>query len=221
MERIQLGGRRVAGFGVGDIFLPPAHTSDEVEALIRVFDARMQQLSDSFKEFGAKWMSTDPASFSQFVADYVLLQARYAAAKIKAASATGFWASAGDSEAAYTAIMKAVRQNYPPDGADVKSGDWTDLYARLAAAQKAANAPMIVDQPPPDLANVQSDDLTTKLYKLLAPVDVIAQVKGDEAKTKAVKEALDTFEWIQAHKTGVAIGATIVVGGILYAIVRR
>jgi hypothetical protein len=221
MEHIQFGGRRMAGFGVGGLLFPD-HSVDEALALIKLYDARMQQLADSFKEFGPKWMGTDPATFSKFVADYVLLQARYGAAKIVANSAM----LKLDPDTAYNAISKAMRQNYPPDGAELTNGDWADLFARITSAQQAAGEPLLVDRPPTDLANVQSNDFMMKVYKATAPLDVIAQLTGEEKqKLDGIKYVTDTAKWFQEHRTGIAIGAavaaTVVVGGVLYAVVRR
>lgn len=228
MERIQIGGRRVAGFGVGSWYSAPG--SKELEALVKMSDDRMKTLSDAFQTFGPKWIVTDPAGYGVFLTDYNLLQGRYVDAKAKATAAMGFWAGASEPVAAYDAISKAFRQNYQPGTtvvppgestvSDVK-GDWADLWKRIHSAQGAAGTPQIVDNSSTDLAKMQSNDPAMAFFRATAPLDVVAQVTGAQAPGTAVGGALDTIRWIEEHKIPLAIGATVMVGGILYAIIRR
>ena len=232
MEHIQLGGRRVAGFGVGAWYSTGG--SDELAALIKVQDTRMKTLTDAFAAFGPKWAITNPAAFNDFVTDYVILGARYAAAKLAAANATGLWATVSDVDKAYTALVKAFTQNSgvtsprdttvtsPTDATrSTVKGDWENLFKRLNDAQRAAGAPVTIDDTPNDLAKLSNNSTAMAFYRATASADVIAQLTGEEALHGGVKDALDAIEWIKAHKTGIAIGTTILVGGIVYAIVRR
>jgi hypothetical protein len=207
METISLAGRRVVGFG--GVFFND-HSVDEVQALIKLFDYRMKTLDDAFKSFAPQWAAADLMGFNAFVADYALIQARYATAKAVAEAAM----LKLDPDAGYLAISKAIRQNYPPDGATLTKGDWADLWKRIADAQKAANVAVIEDHPPIDLANTQSNSVLMDLYRSTAPLDVLAQLTGAQKPSEAIA-------WIRAHRTGIIIAGTVLVGGILYAIVRR
>lgn len=242
MERIQFGGRRVAGFGVGAWY--DTSGSDKLAALINNSDALIKTLNDSFQAFGPRWASIDMAAFNDFGADLVRLNGRYNVAKLAAlANATGFWATTSDVDRAFTAISKAFRQNYQPGDAilirnnvvapadatvsDVK-GDYSNLVARLRHAQESAGAPVMVEPTHDELAKLESDNISTDFYKSTAPLDIIAQLRHEMAPhapavviEKAEKDALSALEWIEEHKTGIAIGATVLIGGILYAIVRR
>jgi len=208
MERMQFGGRHVVGFGVGG-WLFPDHDAKDVAALIKVFDARMKQLADSFKTYGPKWVVADPVAYNNFVLDYGLLLARYTAAR-----ASALILGLADPDKAFLLVSQAVRQNYPPDGAKEMKGDWVDLYRRLGDAQRSTNDPVYVDQAPTDLADSESNDLLMKFYKATAPYDVLARLTGEE-------KPFDTLEWIGEHKTAIAIGVTIVGGVVVYALIKR
>ena len=218
MEQIQIGGRRVAGFGVGSVFLPD-HNTNEVRALITLFDGRMKEMGDSLNAFGPTWVSIDPNAYGDFFNDYLALQARYVAAKNAAKPEVSFWGSLPD--AAYESISKSVRQSYPPDGAPVQKGDWVDLFNCLSAAQKAANAAQISDHLPTSsaLVDVEKNDPVMKLYRATAPYDVIAKLSGDEKSD--LPDLHDPFKWFREHRTGLTIGATVVVGRILYSVLRK
>ena len=232
MERIQIGGRRVVGFGVGAWYSTGG--SDELAALIKVQDTRMKTLTDAFAAFGPKWAITNPAAFNDFITDYGILGARYAAAKLAAANATGLWATVSDVDKAYAALVKAFTQNSgvtsprdttvtsPTDATrSTVKGDWENLFKRLNDAQKAAGAPVTVDDTPNDLAKLSNNSIAMAFYRSTAPVDIVAQLTGKEAPHENVKDALDAIAWIENHKGTIAIVATVVVGGLVYAIVRR
>jgi hypothetical protein len=68
-------------------------------------------------------------------------------------------------------------------------------------------------------------------YKKAAPYDVVAQVTGKQAPSAPVKVAVNvaktTFEevvkaqgWVDKNKTWIAVGATVLIGSVFYAIVR-
>jgi hypothetical protein len=235
MEQIRFAGRRVAGFGVGAWY--STNPMEQVEALVKDSDMRMQQLTDAFNAFSPKWSATNTATYNDFLADYTSLLSRYAIAKILAPAATGFWATPTDIEKATTALTKAFRAGAP--GEQTK-GDWADLVERLRLAQKATGVPEMVDQPPTALKNVQNEEnVADNFYKATAKYDIPAQLTGEMAPHAPVQAALDAAaaaakaaadagktitdaaKWFDDHKTGIAIGATVLVGGILYAIVRR
>ena len=214
MERIQFGGRRVAGFGMGAWY--STNPMEQVEALVKDSDMRMQQLTDAFNGFSPKWRTTDTTAYNDFLADYTSLLSRYAIAKILAPAATGFWATPMDIEKATTALTKAFRAGAPGERT---KGDWADLIARLRLAQKIGGVPELVDQAPTALKDVQNEEnIADDFYKKAASYDILSHVTGEMAPYAGVLEAI---EWIKVHKTGIAIGTTILVGGIVYAIVRR
>ena len=68
-------------------------------------------------------------------------------------------------------------------------------------------------------------------YKKAAPYDVVAQVTGKQAPSPPIKVAVNvaktTFEevvkaqgWVDKNKTWIAVGATVLIGSVFYAIVR-
>jgi hypothetical protein len=61
-------------------------------------------------------------------------------------------------------------------------------------------------------------------YKATAPLDIIAQLTQQEAvhaPIKTIKNAINTLKWIEENKTGITIGALVVLGGVVYAVMRR
>ena len=218
MERVQRGGRTV-GVGwswpwesVASSVIPiaaavpylfPDHSSAEVDALIKVSDARVQQLTDAFNAFAPKW--TDQAAKVTFINDYTAFLTRYAIARDNALK----WLIPSDQK--YNVLSKAFRQNYPPDGATETKGDWADLYKRLNAAQREAGASPLIDRPPTDLANAQSDSLAMRFYKWSAPFDPLSQATGEQnvrsPEGENLKFWVEVAEWIREHQTGITIGA--------------
>jgi hypothetical protein len=189
-----------------------------VDALIKVSDARVQQLTDAFAAFYQRWNTLDPAAYNDFVNDYTKFMARYAVAKMN----TMQWLVSPDAK--YAILSKAFRQNYPPDGATETKGDWADLYKRLNAAQRGTGASPLIDRPPTDLANAQSNSLAMRFYKWSAPFDLLSQATGEQnvrsPEGENLKFWVEVAEWIREHQTGITIGAVglaAVAGGLYVA----
>jgi hypothetical protein len=153
-------------------------TTGELQDLLNNWVPRMQELGDAFAKFGPQWEAQDPAAFVDFSSDWAALNDRWtpalAAAQSVIASAI-LPASMSPAQVEYNGIMKALRQNYPPDGAAIKKGDWDDLYQRLTTAQGT----------PPAITTVQPTavDLDLQALQETAPLDVIAKLTGQEAPT--------------------------------------
>ena len=82
----------------------------------------------------------------------------------------------------------------------------------------ATPPPIATSQPPPIAAASEPPPIaatTPPSPETPSPITAVMPPPLD------VKDALEAIEWIKAHKTGIAIGATILVGSIVYAIVRR
>ncbi len=63
------------------------------------------------------------------------------------------------------------------------------------------------------VAPITTPPMSEKIYKALAPYDVIAQVTGAEAIKPPLRNARDTYAWIRKHQTGIAIATTVAVVG--------
>jgi hypothetical protein len=127
----------------------------DVQDLITLWDYRIQQLGNSFAEFGPTWVSKDPTTFADWSNDWANLQARYGAAKSSAQTSITLAKlnPLSNDEIAdqsdYDAIMKAVEQNYAgPGGWPDAKGDWHDLYTRLNAARASSGLTATPDAPP-------------------------------------------------------------------------
>lgn len=190
-------------------------TVAEVKDLFNLWDTRMSQMTDGYNKIKSQWMTVNASEHSDWLADFNNLQNRYNKAKgdaQKAISDSG-WNPLPDSmipmQDGYDNISKAMRQNYPPDGATVQKGDWIDLFDRLnKAGSEIANyksssggqGSLVVDNPPQPTA--PDADL-----QIIQKTDPVAVIVNDFAKI---------IKWMKDHpKTSVGIGL-VVVGGIGY-----
>jgi hypothetical protein len=122
--------------------------------------------------------------------------------------------SAIPAQVQYDGIMKAIRQCYPPDGCPTTKGDWDDLVTRLSAAAKSLGLPA----PVITMAQPTSVDLDQQVFASTANLDVIAQATGLQKKgpLPQAPDGLSWLAWIEKHKTGLVVGAVVIVGGILF-----
>ena len=183
------------------------------------WDTRMKGLAQAYADFSPTWIARDQAAYVDWTNDWVNLQARYNAALSAAQTAVTeakFVLAPNteiDATTAYTGLAKAMRQCYPPDGCPAQKGDWDDLDTRLRAAGKTpVYAPMV--QP-----TVAQEGLSGQLYTALAPVDVVAQVTGQQQggplPTGTGDQIAKILAWLATHKTAVEVGAIMIVGGIV------
>jgi hypothetical protein len=189
----------------------------DLQDLMAMWDASMTQLEQAYANAAPAWVARDARGFTDWTNDWTLLKARYSAAVDKAQSAVlmarlVFFTPNSEITAQdeYTALAKAMRQCYPPDGCPVRKGDWQDLYTRLAAAAKATGGPApVVIKPQP-----KAKDVDLQVFASTANVDALAQLRGDQAKTTGPLPP-DLITWLTTHKTGLLIGGIAIVGGIL------
>jgi hypothetical protein len=142
-RRLRYVARRLprAGFGM-DSF--GQHTYDDLVALTHLYDGQIAQLRQRFETVRGAWTSRDASKAADFAQDLGLLEVRWAAVHAKADSAlggaAGLWnkLAMNGAEMYYAEYMKVIVQGYPPDGAHVQKGDYSDLDTRLKAAESAA-----------------------------------------------------------------------------------
>jgi hypothetical protein len=190
MERIQRGGRPVAGFGVG-FSETGLYVSDDDLATSKVqWAARMKKLSDAYTAFTPTWTALDPKAFADWTSDWKALQQRYQAALQNEGMFTL-------NSTTWLAMQRAMQQCYPPSSCPTSKGDWADLFDRLTTATKAVGAP-----PPQDV-----------------PAHLIPQTFGEKAYAATDPSNIhDPFEgllkWFKDHKTALIVGGSVV-GGVV------
>jgi hypothetical protein len=194
-----------------------AQSIAELQDLISVWTYRMQQLGQAYGDFSPTWVARDSMAFVDWTNDWVRLQNRYSAALKNAQSAVTLSrlsfatpASLIPAQAEFTALAKAMRQCYPPDGCPVVKGDWSDLFDRLTLAAKGAGAQPPADNPPQPVAR----DVDIQAFAATAPVDVVAQATGAQ---KGGPLPLGASGWLSKHKTALVVGGVILAGGVALA----
>ena len=157
-------------------------TIGEVKDLLNNWDPRMTQLRTSYDSFQPQWSGTDSGTAMAFDTDLSALEDRWTAARTDAESAISSAVlpdAYSPAQSVYDELMKAIRQNYPPDGATIMKGDYDDLLQRLSSAQLAAG------QTPPPVPTVQpvAVDADLEALKATQPLDVVAKLTGALAPT--------------------------------------
>ena len=184
-------------------------SGSDLSDAITNWQKRMGDLVANYTKLTPSWQASDPAGFADFTNDLRVLQSRYTPALANAksvADSTFGWGT----DAAFDALAKAMRASYPPDGGPVSKGDYDDLYARIAAAARAAAAPL---QSTP-LTQPTGTDWGMAFFKATAPLDVIASATGQQAPTKAPFGG-PALKWVADHYKGLIWTAGVVVGGVL------
>ena len=203
-----------------------AQTVAELQDLVNLWSTRMSQLTQAYADFSPTWVAKDAQGYEAWTNDWNALQARYQAAlsnansAITAAKINVFTPNNMiPAPTEYLALSKAMLQCYPPDGCPQAKGDWSDLFDRLTAAQKAAGTTMLVDAPPQPTAT----DVDLKVFAATAPVDPIAQLTGQQAggpiPPGLMGQLTGLSKWLAAHKTALEVGAVVVGAGILISLV--
>jgi hypothetical protein len=152
-------------------------TLGDLKDLMANWVPRMQELGQAYGDFSPQWSNSDPAAFEDFTKDWSQLQARWGPAQSNAQAFIDAGSILPDAlvnaQIPYDMVMKAIRQNYPPDGATMQKGDWDDLYQRLSTA-KGGLIPITTVQP-------TAMDLSGDIFKATAQLDVIAALTGQQA----------------------------------------
>lgn len=157
----------------------------DVQDLLANWDPRIAALASQYAAAAPAWAARDPVGAGNFGTALSALQDRYAAARssaestISLASDTSFIVplSYSPAQSTYDAILKAVRQNYPPDGATIVPGDYDELLQRLQAAV-GATLPQPTVQP-------VAEDPDLEALKATQPLDVIGKLTGQIAPNPA------------------------------------
>jgi hypothetical protein len=195
-------------------------TIDELKDTVSLWEERMTSLGNSFAAFSPTWVGRDVQTMAAWSDDYQALTNRYSAAHAAAQSAISLAAwnpLPGNmivAQKEFDGLAKAMRQNYPPDSATTKKGDWFDLYNRLHDAQTAAGAPPIEDHPP----QPQATDVDLQALQVSQPFDPIAVLTGALAPPKTGPLSVPPFTWLKwlvDHKKGVMIAGGVLVGGVV------
>lgn len=212
-------------------------SAGDLRDLVTQAGARRAELDRWYGQASPIWVKTNSKAFVDFTNDRAAFNTRFDAAMQKAQSAlTSAKFSVFTPDAMipmtdqYTALAKAMRQCYPPDGCQVVKGDWQDLFARATAVSPSLKIP-----PPADKTyQPTAADMGGAVLAYTAPIDVVAQVTGAQSTAtgplpqdaaEAVKKALPEIAsstgdvgnmllWLATHQRAIVIGAVVVVAGI-------
>lgn len=120
--------------------------------------------------------------------------------------------AATPAQGAYDALVKSIKQGYPPAAAQIQRGDYDDVVNRIKQIGGVAVDLSQMPQPraaDPDLRFMQQ---TTPIARGVDAAAAAAEATAREAE-KEGKETFDLFRWIRAHETEL-----LVAGGILSAL---
>ncbi len=197
----------------------------DLQDLVTLWEYRMGQMANSFGAFSPTWVQRDANGFIDWSSDWAALQKRYdpahqaATSALSAAVYTPIPNAVNPAGSLYTNLQKAMRKCAPPDGCPVVKGDWADLFARLTAAQKALGSAPVVDAPPQPTAM----DADLSLYSATAPLDLVAQVTGQQKAgplpTNWLAELDSVLAWMKAHREALVLGGAVVAGGVVLGLV--
>ncbi len=110
--------------------------------------------------------------------------------------------AATPAQGAYDALVKSIKQGYPPAAAQIQRGDYDDVVNRIK--QIGGMAVDLSQMPQPRAA-----DPDLRFMQQTTPI-----ARGvDAAAAAAEAETFDLFQWIRAHETEL-----LVAGGILSAL---
>lgn len=229
--------RILAGLGVDPIVVPGGAANfgatlggspsvADLKDLIASGTYRVKQLGQKYADFAPTWVQKDSAAFVDWTNDWTKFQNRWnPALKTAQDKASGMLSSltpdtympAADE---YTGMMKALKQGYPPDGAQIQKGDFDDLSNRLEAAAGSKINYSAMPQP-------VGEDAGMGFYKSTANVDVVSMALGDQ-KPKGLAGAIAdgpfgalirAFRWFGQHPTATQWIIVVVVGGVAIAYV--
>ena len=212
--------RGVAAFGM----IAGQYSVAELQDLITLWAGRMVNLDTWYGVASPVWVAKDNVAFVAFTNDWNALHARYDTALSSANSAVTVAAlsvftpnSAIAAQPQYDALMKAMRQCYPPDGCPTVKGDWADLYARAAAVSPSLG----IAAPPDAPAQPVAVDVDQSLFAATTNLDVVAQVTGAQKGGPLPQggNTLAFLQWMAAHKTLLLVGGAVIAGGIVLSYV--
>jgi hypothetical protein len=209
----------------------------DLKDLVTQTGSRRAELDRWYAQASPIWVRLNPNAFTDFTNDRVAFNARFDAAMAKAKSVVDGAKYAVMTPDAmlpatdeYTALARAMRACYPPDGCPVVKGDWVDLFNRATSVSPSLKIPAPTDK----TYQPTAADMGRAVLAATAPLDVVAQVTGAQStatgplpqqaaeaiKEAAPKIAASTGEvgsmllWLAEHQRALVIGAVVVVGGI-------
>jgi hypothetical protein len=161
----------------------------------------------------------DPKAFAALMVDAGNLMTRINAATTRADAAIKLGAYAvtplayTPGQGAYDALLKAIRQNAPPDGAPLQRGDLDDVVNRIS--QVGGVKVDFSQMPQPRAKDPDQQFITTTAPLAHAVDDAYAAAKAAaEAAAKDGKDAFDFLKWMHDHKTEVMV-VSLLIGGII------
>jgi hypothetical protein len=212
-------------------------SAGDLKDLVAQAALRVAALDRWYAQASPIWVNKNSAAFVAFTNDRVALHSRFDPALAKAQSlltVAKYSVMTPDvvipATDEYTALAKAMRQSYPPDGGPTTKGDWQDLFTRAVQVSPSLGIPAPTDK----TIQPTAADLSGAAFAQTAGVDVVAQTTGGQAtstgplstgaaeKAKQLGGALaegggDTFNllvWLAKHQRAVIITAAVVAGGI-------
>ena len=175
----------------------------------KIQEYKMAQLGKAWLEFAGQWAVKDPGGAASFLPDWTALQIRYGAA-LAASQSPLLALPFADITSAYNGLMKALKQNAPPDGAPVVRGDYQDLVTRL---EKAGGKVDLSQMPQPGRS------LSDVVYGATAPIDYVAMITGLQKPqgpgSTEIGVLADIYAFWKAHRREIVIGG-MVIGGLMF-----
>lgn len=162
----------------------------DLKDLLANWDAGMASMGNSFAAFSPQWVNIDPAAMADWSNDWAALQDRYSKARADAQSAidaststlrdvlslgvSGLVGDQAGAQSQYDEVLTAIKQQQVDGGGTITKGDYDDLALRLTNAQKAASAPVFVQQ----VVQPTASDPGLAVFNATQGVDVIGALTG-------------------------------------------
>ena len=175
----------------------------DVQDLLTSVRYRMTQLASALGQVNPL-TAKDPAKFAALMVDAGNLKTRVSRADANASSALSYAGVGGPimlasipAQSVYDALVKAMKQGYPPDGAQVQRGDYDDVVNRIRQIGGVTVDLSQVPQP-------KAADPDRAFINATTPVARVVDDFAKEAKKQA-HDAFDFYRFVSEHKTEIAI----------------
>lgn len=188
----------------------------DVQDLLTSVRYRMTQLASALGQVNPLTVK-DQAKFAALLIDAGNLKTRVSSADANASSALSYAGVGGPimlatipAQSAYDALLKAIKQGYPPDGAQVRRGDYDDIVNRV---RQVGGVSVDLSQMPQPRASDPDRTFINATAPIAHAVDAAAgaaKALADDAARQG-KDAFDFYRWVEAHKTEIGIAGGILV----------
>jgi hypothetical protein len=174
----------------------------DVQDLLASIEYRMVQLRTALGQVDPSKVK-DHTKFAELLVDAGNLQTRVtraidsAKSTISGGAFTMLPASYTPMQAPFDRLMQAIKQGYPPDGAQVRRGDYDDVVNRIKQIGGVAVDNSQVPQP-------RAADPDRRFIVSTAPLARAVEGAGRELE-KQGGDLFDFYRWASAHKTEIAI----------------